>query len=513
MKISLEKIKSILDEVDILNKSLEKVKQDLYELLHEAQEPEPAPNKIDEKLLELQKAPTKDAQQADGDVYKINLIKSVKVLNNSQDMSVERKNIHKETKEILLKNGKVGQEYSDQINLNVPEDDKLIEIIIDDLDTAGLSLSENKKTIEGTLNSVGDFEWEIKYITEANPEEQKVYGKLFLSVIPDPKSLWQNIDPDSDAIYFKDNSYFEEINSSQNKIIACSVRGRSHAHVGSFREDHFVIKNLENSKWDIIAVSDGAGSSKYSREGSKIACETVSEEAYKLEKADKLELLDQLLKNKYSSEPSENHSDLNTIIYEIMGSTAFQAYTNIKEEAKSQGCDQKDYAATLMFTFTKSFEFGWVVISFWVGDGAVCVLFENEFELLGSPDGGEFAGQTRFVTMPDIFKSEEFTNRIKFRCYKNKPEAIILMTDGVSDPKFEIEDNLNDFDYWSKFHQEIKTKVLIDEDNTEKLVSEWINFWSPGNHDDRTIAMAIPQVQICSSKNSTDSKSISSDGK
>lgn len=46
-------------------------------------------------------------------------------------------------------------------------------------------------------------------------------------------------------------------------------------NVGSFRDDDFAIHLIEDSPWSVITVADGAGSAKYSREGSRIAVEIV----------------------------------------------------------------------------------------------------------------------------------------------------------------------------------------------------------------------------------------------
>lgn len=61
----------------------------------------------------------------------------------------------------------------------------------------------------------------------------------------------------------------------QKDIVAASKRGRSHAQEGKPRDDHFKMSHMDNG-WYIMAVADGAGSAKYSREGSRIACEEVT---------------------------------------------------------------------------------------------------------------------------------------------------------------------------------------------------------------------------------------------
>jgi hypothetical protein len=53
-----------------------------------------------------------------------------------------------------------------------------------------------------------------------------------------------------------------------------------------------------------------------------------------------------------------------------------------------------------------------------------------------SPDGGEFSGQTRFLTMREVIADgSEMLRRIKFKLF-DKFTMLALMTDGISDPKF-----------------------------------------------------------------------------
>ena len=77
--------------------------------------------------------------------------------------------------------------------------------------------------------------------------------------------------------------------------------------------------------------------------------------------------------------------------------------------------------------------------------------------------------------------------------------ALFLMTDGVSDPMFETDKNLNDFAKWEEFYNTLKkgfpedeiAGVNLSDDNEESKneLLKWLDFWSPGNHDDRTIAI------------------------
>ena len=69
--------------------------------------------------------------------------------------------------------------------------------------------------------------------------------------------------------------------------------------------------------------------------------------------------------------------------------------------------------------------------------------------------------------------------------------ALILMSDGVTDPKFETDANLLKIDKWNDLWADITQSVNLSDDNqaaADELLN-WLDFWSPGNHDDRTIAI------------------------
>ncbi len=69
--------------------------------------------------------------------------------------------------------------------------------------------------------------------------------------------------------------------------------------------------------------------------------------------------------------------------------------------------------------------------------------------------------------------------------------ALMLMTDGISDPFFETDANLARKEKWDELWKDLSAKVDFSDDNVkskDQLLS-WLDFWSPGNHDDRTIAI------------------------
>ena len=110
----------------------------------------------------------------------------------------------------------------------------------------------------------------------------------------------------------------------------------------------------------------------------------------------------------------------------------------------------------------------------------------------GMPDGGEYGGQTRFLTKDSTEVWPQDANklierRLRFDVVPSF-DGIILMTDGVSDPKFETDNNL--FNQRSGpncgTNSPRKSRSKIDMTVADALL-KWMDFWSPGNHDDRTM--------------------------
>jgi len=64
--------------------------------------------------------------------------------------------------------------------------------------------------------------------------------------------------------------------------------------------------------------------------------------------------------------------------------------------------------------------------------------------------------------------------------------AVLLMTDGISDPRFETDNGLADAAKWDALWDEIGP--LLAAPAPEQALLEWLEFFTPGHHDDRTIA-------------------------
>ena len=409
-----------------------------------------------------------------------------------------------DTANIVLPNGRVGEQYKTEVAFKVTG---VEEYEIEGLETVGLTYEKTETgfAISGMAQPEdikgGDFPLVLRYKPKGLLSTEKwLERKLNLILNPDPRTLWKDIPTPRDTVYFKEDSQMQYVKVPEKDgiprkdIVAASQRGRSHAHEGKPRDDHFLLHYCDKTEWYIIAVADGAGSAKYSREGSRIACETaVAHCKDALSDSSEFENAIQLFSD--NSDSQEARKLVGDKIYSIVGNAALKAHNAIKKEAeRKEGAKMKDYATTLLLAICKRFNFGWAVASFWVGDGAMCIYDAEKHtaDMLGMPDEGEFAGQTRFLTMHEIFKdTTSFYQRLRFKIYPDFT-ALMLMTDGVSDPKFETDANLQSTEKWDALWNDLaKGGVELTDDNekSQEQLLKWLDFWDRGNHDDRTIAI------------------------
>jgi len=402
---------------------------------------------------------------------------------------------------ITLPNGKVGQPYNfvfstEKIGLTEIED-----FWFADLEPIGLSFDPETDTITGTPKLAGEQSIQLflkrKGWTEGKPVFER---KLTLTVNPDPRSLWQDKPSDKADPYWKSDfaSQFLKVESKggqlkteRKDVVAASQRGRSHAHEGIFRDDDFGMDYDKNTNWYIITVADGAGSCKASRKGSQIACQTVVN-VCKAQLESQHKDFEHLIRELSKERSDINRKKMGDALYGIVGTAVFKAYKNIEEEATKSGKAVKDFSTTLIVSICKKFRFGWFVGAFWVGDGGIGIYNKDTrfLKVLGETDGGEFAGQTRFLTMPEITQPAELYRRLRYDIVDDFT-ALILMSDGITDPKFETDANLMRIEKWDELWADLSKEVEF-KDNNEKSAEQllkWLDFWSPGNHDDRTIAI------------------------
>ncbi len=401
---------------------------------------------------------------------------------------------------VRILNASVGKSYEAKFDIENFGWTDITAFEFEGLKESGLLYDEKTKQITGNPTQSGDIKIVFKFKIEGEPEETTFNEKIITLIInPDPKSLWKNLESDKNDPYWKPDDVTLFAPLGNRHILISSKRGRSHANVGSFREDDFAFKDLENG-WSIIVVGDGAGSAKIARKGSVIACNSVVD--YFLEKSSVANMLefDELLQQHRAHPDDDTQNKLNNFVYSNLGKAAFQVHKKLEEFSKTEGVLLKDLNSTLVFTLFKKYAIGYALLSFGVGDCPMAVLNKqvSEVTVLNWIDVGEYGGGTRFITMPEIFRNEKFSTRFGFKLVDDF-SYLMLMSDGIYDSKFVVEDSLQNIKKWQELLADLSGKnedgIKVDlTPNNQEITNQfsvWMDFWSMGNHDDRTLAIVF----------------------
>ncbi len=432
-------------------------------------------------------------------------INAIDLINKNQQGVMARWKVEDRIADIIqqpvrLLNATVGKSYETKFDFNKFDWKDVSEYKFEGLEEVGLLFDEKTKQITGTPKTSGDIKFSMKFKIEGQPQEAPFNEKQFTLIINhDPKSLWKKLESDkNDPFWKEDDVTLVEPFRDKHILVSCK-RGRSHANVGSFREDYFAFKELEN-EWNVVVVGDGAGSAKISRKGSAIACNGIVEYFSEEDSTNNLLAFDDLVEQYQNKSGDDIQNKINHFVYNNLGKAALQVHKKLDEFAAKEGYTIKDLNSTLVFTLYKKYDAGYAFLSFGVGDCPMAVLNKgiSEVTLLNWIDVGDYGGGTRFINMPEIFQNEKFASRFSFKM-SDDFSYLILMSDGIYDPKFVVESNLPSIKNWQKFLEDINgknedgIKVELSADNADIInqFSSWMDFWSIGNHDDRTLAIVF----------------------
>ena len=388
-----------------------------------------------------------------------------------------------------IANGKIKEFYKEKITIKENIEIE-IEILYESINFSenNFGLSVEDSFIVGVPQKTGSSVINFNYKYQDN-----IYkASANLVIVADPKDLWEVNEPAEDSLFPKDHEFYKTIkfNNNQNyKIIAASRRGRSHEHNGSFRDDHFEYKILEHDpSLVILSVADGAGSAKYSREGSRLATEqSINFLSHKLAAIQAFQDLEKyVFEEPHTSEINKSIvENWNTASIQLFREATDYAMEKIRQKVENTQSSFRDFATTLQIVIVKHVQDKRFISSFWVGDGAVAVYNQEKIRLLGQTDGGDYVGQTVFLS-PNL---EPFHQYVSITI-ASAQDWLFLMSDGISDPYFVTDSELSSLDNWTQFYNEYKEVLNNDIDGSD--LNEKIHFFKKGHHDDRTLLVLLP---------------------
>lgn len=391
-----------------------------------------------------------------------------------------------------LANASVGKPYNQNLNeLFGAIAAQVVELSTNLPADSGIALDAVNKVLHGTPTTAGEQQIALTFRVGNQVAQTHI---LALTVNPDPRSLWKNLPSDANGAFAKPDTAKAFLSTPHLNAIAASLRGRSHAHEGKYREDDFGLRYIEATGWHILISADGAGYAKFSRKGSQLACQTaVAEISEKLgSPGNPLNLA--LAKFGTDAEPGELET-LRKLSFNVLMPAAYDAVTLIHKQSKESQATLRDFATTFICVIARRLADRWFLASFAVGDGGAGAVMEDGRVLtLTAPDSGDFAGQTVFLTMPQVFADSEalFARTQAHFCPSFK--FLAAMSDGITDPIFQNDATFASDAGWENFHQQLAAVIDLNAlaPGMEDALLNWLNFPSPGNHDDRTLLIAVP---------------------
>ena len=192
------------------------------------------------------------------------------------------------------------------------------------------------------------------------------------------------------------------------RIAGATTIGTSHVKNGKPCQDKIYSKKSNHVA--AIALADGAGSCSKSDLGAEICTRYIVD--FLCNNFDKTYLLSE---------------------QEISEKINKNVKKPLEEMANELNVSSKELSSTLLFVAVKGNKY----IAGHIGDGLIGKFDENGSQVLSTPENGEYANQTFFITMPEADKY--------LRIYKdnlNSTLGFILMSDGSYESLFDTQNNI-----------------------------------------------------------------------
>jgi hypothetical protein len=353
----------------------------------------------------------------------------------------------------------------------------------------GLEFDQTTGAISGIPTRAFDKELSLDYVPSLSA--RSLSAKVTLLINPDPASLWKDLPPPSDAPYQKALLDHSDVQLGPFRIVAASRRGRSHANKGEFRDDDYAIGYAADSGWLVVVVADGAGSATYSRRGSQIACAVAKNRLVAVLNSTELNQAEA----QYAQLRDWQHPAVKLALRQSLYEAALDGHHKLRAEVAQPSeplpapATLRNYDTTLILLVMKKTGEGCIAATFAIGDGGAGILpHPSEGSPLTHADSGEHAGQTIFLTFDSTVTADEANLEKRFHLAETQEFAgALAMTDGITDPKFPSDASFADPAQWATLWGELQPVLT-----SSSALLDWMNFFSPGNHDDRTLVAVLP---------------------
>jgi Protein phosphatase 2C len=253
------------------------------------------------------------------------------------------------------------------------------------------------------------------------------------------------------------------------QILGASVRGRSHAHRGEFRDDAFACAS--SGDLIVLAVADGAGSASLSRIGAAVTADLAVKRT--------------IARFADSAHAGNVVSQLGT----AMALAVHDASLRLHELAAAANEPPSAFRTTLLLVAL----LGDLMLVSQVGDGVVLVQRnDGKVERVGAPRESAWAGEVNCF-IPDACASAQAASLRQLHV----PDLalIALMTDGIDDPFHPLEQSGAALvQQWRAGTEEsigtTRQPLMGPAIRSADALVQWLSFEQRGEVDDRTLLFA-----------------------
>ncbi|HVO44597.1 MAG TPA: PP2C family serine/threonine-protein phosphatase [Aggregatilineales bacterium] len=275
------------------------------------------------------------------------------------------------------------------------------------------------------------------------------------------RTRWRNLASNKQDPHYQPEEFAASLDGAAGyRIAAASRRGKTHAHAGTFRDDAVAI--AATGHWNIVAVSDGAGTAPLSRVGSNLAVtEAVA-----------------AMKGAMPDPPATE--DLGRAIWAGLRA----AYQALKSFSTDQKIPVSDLSCTLQLLIHWPQAKGCLLGVAHVGDGIITAeTADGQYYLLTEPDTDpEDSSRTLFLTSGPL---RGWMERTKVYQFDDPLDIVAMMTDGLSgdlEPYVELLHN--------NLFEVLRHRVICYPlPQRELALLAMISYDRRGSFDDRTLAV------------------------
>jgi hypothetical protein len=186
------------------------------------------------------------------------------------------------------------------------------------------------------------------------------------------------------------------------KFLCESVEGTSHLQGGGGCQDSSLVRLQTSNDQDILilTLADGAGSASHAAVGSKLACETVVEEAAAFFAA------------------AAPGAEINA---QVMQSWLAAVHAALQAQAQTLSISARELACTLLVSVITPASAAFAQ----VGDGAIVIWDEGRYRPVFWPQNGDYPNTTFFITEP------EYKDRLQLEFLPRPVDELAMFSDGM----------------------------------------------------------------------------------